>query len=563
MLLKVQLVALTVLMSSALAQSAPIASQEAAADAQLIEKRMQEGRTWIRENPWPDPEGEPGWKLLHAVLMAEADQQAGPLNQAILEYCQSYKLDPKARPTAYHDPRPRPALYFLYLKPTFNRLLSDKAKDAIEDACWRWVFRHSFVSENEKWPLNKPKDSVWYISGSENHCAAQRSANLLSLQILMKAGKPYGPKATLYDGETVEAHYKEWVRWYQEFFHSRRRSGLTCEIAHPSSYGSATISHYSEIEDLTDSVELKLAARDYLDIFWANVACEYEPRTGVRASIAHTRCYKWSWTQSGMYWARSLLYAYGWSDVESNPNLVDTSCFLSRYRPPAIVRAIARDHKRGPYLGTSRRFGRGTGWDKGVYKVLFDDGKAMNSYMRRDSWYTQAYTMSTISLDPGRDYIELVDQSRVMGVQFATMTSDRLVVYAGNRPAEKKREYKMPTSNGVIGMLGPDCMIVARDPNANADRSNSTRIFISDGPLWDNREENDGWFFTHAGNGYAAFRIVGKEGYDVVASPYENGCFIEFKDIWAPIVIEMGQAKDYKNDFARFKATVKGTALIE
>ncbi|MFC1601896.1 GDSL-type esterase/lipase family protein, partial [Candidatus Sumerlaeota bacterium] len=105
-------------------------------------------------------------------------------------------------------------------------------------------------------------------------------------------------------------------------------------------------------------------------------------------------------------------------------------------------------------------------------------------------------------------------------------------------------------------------LIVARDPNANAKKSNSTRIFISDGALWDNREENDGgWFFTRAGEGYVAFRIAGGKGYTAVPSPYENGYYLEFNDIWAPIVIQMAQAKDYNNDFIQFKAAVKGTAV--
>lgn len=54
------------------------------------------------------------------------------------------------------------------------------------------VYRHSFISKEQKWPLNNPTKNVWLISGSENHCAAQRSANLLSLQVLLKAGAPYG-----------------------------------------------------------------------------------------------------------------------------------------------------------------------------------------------------------------------------------------------------------------------------------------------------------------------------------------------------------------------------------
>jgi hypothetical protein len=168
--------------------------------------------------------------------------------------------------------------------------------------------------------------------------------------------------------------------------------------------------------------------------------------------------------------------------------------------------------------------------------------------------------MSGLSLDSGRNYIELVNQSRVMGVTFSSDIGDRLVVYAGNRPAVKKVEYKMTTSKGVNGVLGPDCLIVARDINADPKKSNSTRVFVSDGALWDNREENEnGWFFTRAGDGFAAFRIAG--GYEVVPSPYENGAFIEFTDIWAPVVIQMAQAKSFKDGFAAFKAAVNKTSF--
>ncbi|MCK4921657.1 MAG: T9SS type A sorting domain-containing protein [Bacteroidales bacterium] len=209
-------------------------------------------------------------------------------------------------------------------------------------------------------------------------------------------------------------------------------------------------------------------------------------------------------------------------------------------------------------MSTSRRFGRGGGWNKGIYQVVFDGGPAFNSYMRRDSWYTQEYTMSALSLDPGRDYIQLIDQSRVMGVSFSNDVNDRINVYAGNVPVIKDVEYKMTTSNGVIGVLGENCLIVARDPNAKERTTNSTRIFITDGDLWDNRLENDdGWFFTIAGDGYAGFKIAGDSGYTVIASLYNNGYYLEFNDIWAPVVIQMGEAKDYSYNFEQFKDSVK------
>lgn len=371
----------------------------------------------------------------------------------------------------------------------------------------------------------------------------------------MKAG---GAGEKLYDGFTVAEHYKEWLRWYQEFFRNRIREGLGCEIAHPSSYGMSTIGHIYDIENLTDSAALKKAAGNFLTVFWANVACEFEPRTGIRAGIASTRNYKWTWNQQGsLYWARSLLYAYGWTDIKAAPNLTQAAFYVCGYRPPEILRAIASDTKRGPYMGTSRRFGRSKGrWKNGIYQVVFDDGEAHNCSIRRDTWYTQAYTMSTLSFDPAREYIELLNQSRVMGVTFSSGIDDRLVVYAGNTPTSAEIEYKMGTSKEVNGMLGADCLIAARDPNANPETSNSTRIFIPNGALWDKRREDGGWLFTRAGDGYAAIRIAGDKGFSATATPRKSGHFLEFNDIWAPVVIQMGQSEKFAS-FEAFQAAVK------
>ena len=75
--------------------------------------------------------------------------------------------------------------------------------------------------------------------------------------------------------------------------------------------------------------------------------------------------------------------------------------------------------------------------------------------------------------------------------------------------------------------------------------SEGTRVFIRNGPLWDNRvEDASGWFFTRAGDAYAAIRVA--EGYTVTTRTYiwpdrklqeveeKNGHYLELKDMWAP-----------------------------
>ena len=81
----------------------------------------------------------------------------------------------------------------------------------------------------------------------------------------------------------------------------------------------------------------------------------------------------------------------------------------------------------------------------------------------------------------------------------------------------------------------------------------------ADADLWANHEEDpSGWFCTRSGNAYAALRVADR-GYEI--APYQNpekrdGFFLKPNDMWAPIVIQMGRAKDYES-FDAFKASVK------
>ena len=73
-------------------------------------------------------------------------------------------------------------------------------------------------------------------------------------------------------------------------------------------------------------------------------------------------------------------------------------------------------------------------------------------------------------------------------------------------------------------------------------------------------------FFTRAGDAYAAIRMPG--GYNATTRTYtwpgrklqeveeKNGHPLELKNMWAPDVIQMGRAADYKS-FDTFQASVK------
>lgn len=136
------------------------------------------------------------------------------------------------------------------------------------------------------------------------------------------------------------------------------------------------------------------------------------------------------------------------------------------------------------------------------------------------------------------------------------------MVYAANTPATLENESNVQNWAGVNGVVGADCFIAARDPNANKtgfkdEMSNCTRVFLTDGVLWDNHQEDEsGWFFTRAGDGYVALRAAGAKPLVATRSPLKNGYLLESADIWAPVVIQTGQAAKVAS-FDAFKAAIK------
>jgi hypothetical protein len=191
--------------------------------------------------------------------------------------------------------------------------------------------------------------------------------------------------------------------------------------------------------------------------------------------------------------------------------------------------------------------------------IVFD--KNGDGHFRRDVFYTPDYTLSTMTLDPSRKYENVGDLAQSMGVTFAADLPSRIVVTSTGFYAKR----------AISGITGNGVSVIARDPNAKFGRgrfmSEGTRVFIRNGVLWTNRvEDASGWLFTRAGDAYAAIRV--SQGYTVTNRTYiwpgrklqeveeKNGRYLEFKDMWAPVVIQMGRASDYKT-FEAFQSSVK------
>lgn len=396
------------------------------------------------------------------------------------------------------------------------------------------------------------------FDSSENHYLNDRRRYHLSLEILRRA-KRFGPEAEI-NGRKLGEQCKAWERFWIRYFQDRANEGVDMEVAHPSSYGSCTVGVYYDLADLVENPEVRRLAGNFLTLFWAEVASEFNPRTGQRSGLGETRNPLYDGQRN--YWAQALLYCYGWHDQAPSPEAgLSVVTFCGGYRPPEILAAIARNPDRGAYQVTSRRAGMlATDNCSQGYPIMFDE--TGGSRLRRDVYYTSDYALATITYDPNRAYRSSITLAQTMGATFAANAHLRInVIGTGFYP-----------NRATCGITGAGVSIIARDPNAVEGRgrfkSNGTRIFLNNQTLWENRvEAPSGWFFTRASDAYAAIRVAGG-GYGMTTKTYvwpdrqlkeverTNGHYLELKDMWAPVVLQMGRAKDYES-FEAFQASVK------
>ena len=515
---------------------------------QLVQKRFREGIEAIARSPIMSSKKATGQDIWKALLLFNENKDIEEAERYILNFC--------GNPLTTYVGKPVPqnrneALFRIYLTEKTRRLLSPKTKTVIEDYAWELLTKYN--RDITRADADKP---FWKFSSSENHYVNDRRRYTQALQIVRMSDR-YGPEAKL-EGASIESHYQAWTAFWIRYFQVRAGQGVDMEIAHPSSYGICTVGVYYDLYDLTDAPRLRELAGNFLTLYWAEVAAEFEPRTGQRA-LASTRNPDFTGNLTG--WARDLLYGYGWHDNGCQGNSIGLLPFLfSSYRPPEMLRAIAHNPNRGSYQTISRRALMIESEEKEKSGVIVFD-KNGDGHFRRDVFYTPAYTLSTMTLDPARKYNNVGDLAQAMGVTFAADLPSRIVVTGLGFYAKR----------AISGITGSGISIIARDPNAQFGRgrfmSEGTRVFIRNGPLWENRvEDTSGWFFTRCGDAYAAIRMP--EGYKVTTRTYiwpgrkleeveeKNGRHLELKDMWAPIVIQMGRAADYKS-FEAFQASVK------
>ncbi len=484
----------------------------------------------------------------YAMACLALGQNLEEANALLLRWAKSYaSYEPeKDLPVGGAGETDPSKIFRIMLLPSCAQNLSDEAKALIADAAFNWCNKMSHIDPKEP-AMHNAAMGPWYMSGSENHDATDKRATLLGLQILNFASKKYHGGTELADGRTVKEHYDAWVAYWKENIRQRAREGLFCEVAQPGSYGRATNGTYLDFYDVTPDPVLKRLSGDMLSLHFAQLAGEYEPRTGTRGALAITRAKDGVDQQFGSHWTKNLTFAFGWSDAHADQLLQGESQILTTtWRPPAVVTAIARGPRLPPYFSVMRNFGLGPPKNAdNVNTILFADGDLRNSYIRRTSWIAPEYMVSGMTIDPNREYLRVNQQSRLAGVSFSSGVNDRIIV-VGN--GEKKKATDSDTNT----IVSKDCLIVGRLPQAG---SVETRAYVSGGNVWNSRTEDpSGWQFFQAGDAFCALRIA--SGYSVREGAHAMGYDLVFEDIDAPAVLQTGRVADYPGGLEEFKKAV-------
>ena len=464
-------------------------------------------------------------------------------------------------------------VFVLYLKPSLNKLLTEANRKAIADKAYDQVFYRSQISPSASEPINASR-SPWEITGSENHDIIQKSNAYLGVQILCES-KCYGPDTKLGDGNPAKEHLAAWEKYLPKYAIFRAKEGMDCEIGEVTSYGKATVGSWYDIYHFATTKKIKELYNNLLTLYFARVAVEFEPKTGLRGAWVHTRGYRITGFQQPGYWARYILGAYGWHDtMPPNCQRASAELLTNSYRPPEILKAIARGRADKSFLSTSRHFGmtKNDSWKPfegigGIYFMHTDESG--NSNLLTTAYYTPFYTLSALTWDPAKQYIELVNQSKIMGITFSADLYDRIMILGSISGFEKKA---MVTSKLTNGICLEDTLVVARDVNAKSafevtkmatykhieeTGKDGMRMFISKGLLEDNLESNqNGWSFTRNEDSFVGFRIAGDTGYTAEHNPQNTGLRIQLNDIWAPIAVQTAPAKEFGNDFKTFKKAI-------
>lgn len=401
--------------------------------------------------------------------------------------------------------------------------------------------------------------NVWNLRGSENHSFSSRSSFLLVSQFLKNS--PEFANRTFEDGRTPAEHYVAWRNYWSKLMDDRAKTGMYVEV------GSPTYEQYSRraiqnIRDFSEDPVLRQKAEILLDLSYALIGQE-TLANGVRGG-AKSRVY----TFQDPAWAggedRSFNLIFG---PPGYPPLYAPQQATSSYFPPPVVLSLGKNPAaRGRYAIAQRVPGAGVTQDR---FTTLDPDKSVYRY----GFVTPSYILGSFALDLSQPYTIMSAQNRWQGVVFNGDRGARIAPQITRLDKAGALDREQRVANGFASVQDRNVLITQRT-GFRANYRSRTDIYFSNS--LDVLEEDGGWIFVREGDAYCGVRIVaeGSDGYRWLDPRLKNKSaaredrFVVLANPDSPIIFVAGEARDYDNDFARFKSALKaqsarrtGTAL--
>ena len=194
------------------------------------------------------------------------DEQLDAANAAVVENCQYYISDRKARDD--RDSFYWSADVLCRLVEFFGRegtigkgRLSAQTEDIINEMMWLYCNDNSKLAD-----ADYVASKTWYVKESENH-HLQFFSTLWEFSKLLSHVPAYKDRQYTAGG-TPQQHYQAWTDYAKEFLRERVRKGLFVEMA-SKNYNVTGIKGIYNLFDFTDDPELRRLSGCVLDLYWA------------------------------------------------------------------------------------------------------------------------------------------------------------------------------------------------------------------------------------------------------------------------------------------------------
>ncbi len=336
---------------------------------------------------------------------------------------------------------------------------------------------------------------TWRVYESENHKLMKDTAIWGQAALLCDYGNEYADR--LIGGYTFRVHYERYNEYLKCWLNEHARKSMFIETG-SRCYMHETMKSVYNIYELARDGDLKLLARNFLDLFWATWA--QEQLGGVHGGGAARMYMRNVISGCPLSWG----YYYFGLGHPKEPFYIDNDLFTvleSDYRVPEyIVRLACEPDKRGTYTVEMRPYGLNdwTGpFKPGDYPFLDWGG------IYRYSYCTPKYILGCLMSEqlPNNTFLSTSMQNRFQGAVFAS--HEDAVIYVSPEFIHDDRAYNTCWNEQCEGtLISQECRYTDRTTTG------VMRVWLSDAGGLSNIVERQDWLFTRTEGAYAAVRFV-------------------------------------------------------